>query len=245
LATTSKFLGPFYASELSWVKKAQSADAFIISGLKANKLDDLERIIERGKPSLILVGGSLAMALYKARAELHGGTTSIGVVEYDKDHPAYVPPVRLEQAARIVRVCEDRQIDLVLPVDFVLDDGSVTDNIPADRAQLDVGPQTVEVFTSSLRAYATQKGAAGSIFYNGVLGMFEDARFQAGTVALVKQLNELHQAGVHLFVGGGEGRLAMERHGNIEQVTHAFTAGGTILKAVARKALWPLKALCI
>lgn len=243
LVAERKLLGPFYASELPWVRRAQAADAVIISGLKANKLDDLERIIGQGDPSLILVGGSLASSLYKARGELNGRDTSIGVVESDPEHPAYVPRSRQEQARRIVEVCERRGIDLKIPVDFVLDDGTVSASIPGDRAQLDVGPETIRLFRKALTDYADHRGTSGSVFYNGVLGMFEDARFQAGTIALVQQLNEIYNAGVNLFVGGGEGRLAMERFGNLDQVTHAFTAGGTILKAVARRPLWPLKAL--
>ena len=243
LVARQRALGQFYAAELPWIVRAQAADAVIISGLKANKLDDLERIITHGSPTLVLVGGSLASSLYKARMELAGTPVGIGLAETDESNPAYVPSARYAQARRIVQQCAERGIDLRLPVDFTLDDGTTSDQIPDGRAQLDVGPRTRELFSTALREYGQRRGGDGSIFYNGVFGVFEDERFQAGTRQVVGDLNALFDAGVAVYVGGGEGRLAMERFGDLTRVTHAFTAGGTILKAVAHRPITPLYAL--
>jgi phosphoglycerate kinase len=243
LAARQRVLGKFYAAELPWISRAQAADAVIISGLKANKLDDLERIITHGSPTLVVVGGSLASSLYKARMELAGTPVGIGLAETDDRNPAYVPPARYEQARRIVKLCDDRSVDLRLPVDFTLDDGTTSDQIPDGRAQLDVGPRTRELVSVALREYGERRGSGGSVFYNGVFGVFEDERFQAGTGQVVGDLNALFDAGVAVYVGGGEGRLAMERFGDLARVTHAFTAGGTILKAVAHRPIAPLYAL--
>jgi phosphoglycerate kinase len=243
LAARQRYLGRFYGGELRWIQRAQAADAIIISGLKANKLDDLERIITHGRPSLVIVGGSLASSLYKARLELAGVPAGIGLAESDPENPAYVSPERRNQARHIVEMCGERNIDLTLPTDFVLDDGKISDEIPPGRAQLDAGPRTRSLFSKALHEYSRRCGSSGKVFYNGVLGVFEDDRFRAGTVQMVQDLNALSDEGVEVYVGGGEGRLAMERFGDLKRVAHAFTAGGTILKAVAHRPIGPLFAL--
>ena len=80
-------------------------------------------------------------------------------------------------------------------------------------------------------------------FHNGVMGQFENRAFAAGTESLVETLKALHAAGVAVYVGGGEGRAALERYGSLGDVTHAFTAGGTILKCLADEPLPFLEAL--
>ena len=86
----------------------------------------------------------------------------------------------------------------------------------------------------------TSKRAA---FHNGVMGQFEVSTFAGGTEAMVETLKKLQAAGISVYVGGGEGRAALERFGSLGDVTHAFTAGGTILKALAGRPLPFLVAL--
>ena len=69
------------------------------------------------------------------------------------------------------------------------------------------------------------------------MGQFENSAFAAGTEALVGMLTELQKEGIAVYVGGGEGRAALERYGSLGDVTHAFTAGGTILKTLAGRPL--------
>jgi 3-phosphoglycerate kinase len=69
-------------------------------------------------------------------------------------------------------------------------------------------------------------------FHNGVFGMFEDPRFAEGTRRFVAQLKRLKDAGVDVYVGGGEGGAALEKYGRMDDVTHCFTAGGTVLNAL-------------
>jgi 3-phosphoglycerate kinase len=75
------------------------------------------------------------------------------------------------------------------------------------------------------------------------MGRFEDRTFAAGTEAMIRTLKRLQAAGVAVYVGGGEGRAALERWGTLGDVTHAFTAGGTILKCLADRSLPFLEAL--
>ena len=62
--------------------------------------------------------------------------------------------------------------------------------------------------------------------------MFEDPRFEAGTKHFIPQLKRMKDAGIEVYVGGGEGGTALENYGQPEWVTHCFTAGGTVLNAL-------------
>jgi phosphoglycerate kinase len=62
--------------------------------------------------------------------------------------------------------------------------------------------------------------------------MFEDPRFENGTREFIGQLKRMKDAGIQVFVGGGEGGTALEKYGQPDWVTHCFTAGGTVLNAL-------------
>lgn len=223
-----------------------NTDFVVFSGLKMDKLDDLERMLDRRNLRTVFVGGALAMPLLKARASLSGTEFSAGRAERDPDFKGYVSPERIEQGKRIVQTCERLDVGLFLPVDFVLDDGAVGTDIPSDRLQMDVGPETVKHFTSLVTRYveeARQGRAAGVVFYNGVFGKFEEERFSNGTKAAVHLLGQMTAAGLRTYVGGGEGRLALLRHGSVSDVTHAFTAGGTVLKCLSDRPIGYMKAM--
>ena len=81
------------------------------------------------------------------------------------------------------------------------------------------------------------------VFHNGVFGMFEKEQFSNGTRKFIEQLHRMTQAGLMTYVGGGEGGTALHRYGNDSWVTHCFTAGGTILKALGTEPIPYIKAL--
>jgi phosphoglycerate kinase len=245
LAMERVALGAFTRRELAdHVVRAREAGLVSFSGLKLDKLDDLHGIVRRGRVETILAGGSLAMALRKAEGRLRGVDVSIGAAEDParSAEKAHVPPEAVEKAKRLLEDAAKGSVRVVLPVDFVLDDGTVSAEVPKGRWQLDVGPRTREHFEREALAWAarTRRKAA---FHNGVLGKFEDRTFAGGTEAMVATLKRLQGAGVAVYVGGGEGRAALERYGRLSDVTHAFTAGGTILKCLADRPLPFVEAL--
>ena len=239
-------LGFYLSSEMRHVLGVRAANFVVFSGQKIDKLDALEAMLKRNKIRLLMTAGALAMALRKARAQLDGTDFFLGRAETDPSHKAYIPPPRVEQAKRILLTCEAQKVAVVLPVDFILDDGSKSTSIGADRCQLDVGPKTRDLFAPGDPAYIQRSRAAGSpsaMFYNGVFGKFEDSRFEAGTKSFIPLLKEMTAAGIATYVGGGEGRLALAKYGALTDVTHAFTAGGTILKSLSDEHLAFLKAM--
>jgi phosphoglycerate kinase len=230
-------LGFFIHEELAaHVRSALDADVVVFSGLKSGKLDDLEVIMARDRVRQLFAGGALAMALVKADARLANRDVSIGRVETDEADPGYVSTARVAQAEHILRMCRLRDVAVHLPSDFILDDGSVTRDIPADRVQFDIGPATRSMYRAALHRYganAREDHTDGVLFMNGVMGMVEDERYTEGTKSIVEAVCDLTEDGVRTYVGGGDARAALLRFGREKGVTHSFTAGGTILKLMA------------
>jgi len=233
----NEFTGP--------MMRCLEAQLVIFSGLKADKLDDLEAMVQRGKIRRVFTAGSLAMALKKAAAELDGKKSCLGVAE-DPTHgeqPYYIPHERIEQAKRMIADGRAKGIEFVLPVDFVIADGSVVDELKPGDQQFDVGPKTSALFEAKVGEFIDQPGSGKVAFHNGVFGMFEDPRFEGGTKRFVPQLQRMTDAGVEVYIGGGEGGTALEKYGQDDWVTHVFTAGGTVLNALGNEPVPYLVAL--
>jgi phosphoglycerate kinase len=73
--------------------------------------------------------------------------------------------------------------------------------------------------------------------------MFEDPKFEQGTKRFIPQLKRMTDAGVEVYIGGGEGGTALEKYGQEDWVTHVFTAGGTVLNALGSEPVPYLVAL--
>jgi phosphoglycerate kinase len=191
----------------------------------------------------VFAAGSLAMALRKAAAELDGRKLCIGVAEDPghKDQPYYIAPDRVAQAKRMIADGKAKGIKFVLPVDSVIQDGSVVDELKPGDQQFDIGPKSSELFEKAVDEFIELGGAVA--FYNGVFGMFEDPRFEGGTKRFIPQLKKLTDRMVEVYVGGGEGGTALEKYGQENWVTHVFTAGGTVLNALGNEPVPYLVAL--
>ncbi len=225
-----------------------SARLVVFSGLKVDKLDDLQAMIDRGKIQHIITGGSLAVALKKAAEELDGLEFHLGESENpeNKGKPFYIPPDRIEQAKRMVSEGRQKGIEFVMPVDFVLQDGQVSEQIGPGNQQFDVGPASSAQYAEAVGQFIEKHRADAAetvVFHNGVFGMFEDERFEEGTRSFIGQLKRMHDAGIKVYVGGGEGGKAIDKYGSPDDVTYVFTAGGTVLNALGSEPVPYLVAL--
>jgi len=242
-------LGKYVAKEFDGpMLRCLDTELVVFSGLKTDKLDDLEAMIGRGKVKMVFTAGSLAMALKKAAAELDGQQFSLGLAEdpAHADKPYYIAPKRIEQARRMISAGRDKGIEFVLPVDFILQDGSASDTIGPGQAQLDIGPKTSELFAAKIGEFiASHQGRRSVAFHNGVFGKFEEPQFAEGTKKFMAQLKRLTAAGVEVYIGGGEGGAALEQYGQESDVTHVFTAGGTVLNALGSEPVPYLVALAM
>lgn len=228
-------LGKYVASEFEGpMMRCLDTELVVFSGLKIDKLDDLEAMIGRGTIKTVFAAGSLAMALRKAIGQLDGNPVSIGAAEdpAHSDKPYYIPDSRVEQAKKMVADGRAKGIEFVVPVDSIIEDGTAKDRLEPGDQQFDIGPKSIQLFSDKVSEIIA-RGAAGSVvFHNGVFGMFEDARFENGTKSWIPELKRLKDAGALVYVGGGEGGVALERYGQPDWVTHTFTAGGTVLNAL-------------
>jgi len=228
-------LGHYEASEFDGpMRKCLETQLVVFSGLKIDKLDDLEVMINRGAIRHVFAAGSLAMALKKAIGEVDGKPCCLGLAEDPShaDKPYYIPAERIEQAKQMILNGRKKGIEFVTPIDSVIEDGSVVDQLEPHQQQFDIGPKSSELFEERVGAFLAVDPEGAVAFHNGVFGMFEDPRFEAGTKRFILQLQRMTEAGVEVFVGGGEGGKALERYGKPEWVTHVFTAGGTVLNAL-------------
>ncbi|HYO26560.1 MAG TPA: phosphoglycerate kinase, partial [Lacipirellulaceae bacterium] len=246
LAMDRVALGKYVAGEFDGpMAQCLKTKLVVFSGLKIDKLDDLEAMIGRGTIKQVFAAGSLAMALRKAIGELDGQNVCLGAAEdpAHADKPYFIPKDRVEQAKKMVKDGRQKGIEFVVPVDSVIEDGTAVDELKPGQQQFDVGPKTTQLFEQKINKFLSDKPRGAVAFHNGVFGMFEDPRFEAGTRNFMPLLKRMKDAGVEVYIGGGEGGTALEKYGAPDWVTHTFTAGGTVLNALGREPVPYLVAL--
>jgi len=107
------------------------------------------------------------------------------------------------------------------------------DTIGPDDIIADIGPRTSDVFAAEI-------AAAGSVLWNGPMGIFENPRFASGTLAVAKAMANSQATTI---VGGGESVQAVEQAGVADKLTHVSTGGGASLEFIEGKVLPGVAAL--
>ena len=195
----------------------------VLGGAKvADKIPVIENLLP--KVDKLLVGGGMAFTFIKAQGH------EIGKSLLDGESLDFVKGV-LAQTDKIL-----------LPTDVVvapsMDEGAratVTEShaIPADQAGFDIGPRTAEAFATIVRT-------AGTVVWNGPMGVFELEPFAAGTRAVAMALAECPGTTV---VGGGDSAAAVDQFGVADKVTHVSTGGGASLEFLEGQELPGITAL--
>ena len=135
---------------------------------------------------------------------------------------------------------------LLLPVDTIvareIDDASPTRevsvaDIPEDWAGVDIGPKTVGLFKREL-------AEAGTIFWNGPMGVFEKPNFADGTKEIARAIADATSRGATTIVGGGDSVAAINLLGIADRFSHISTGGGASLEFMEGKELPGVEALC-
>jgi len=198
----------------------------VVGGAKAaDKIRVLESLL--GRVDALLVGGALAYTFLRAQGVAMGRS----LVEED----------RLELARQILERAQARNVDLLLPVDHVCgseprDAASrrvVNDRaIPDDLMGLDIGPKTVDVYRQRILS-------AGTVFWNGTMGLFEQKPWAEGTYGVARAMAESAAVTV---VGGGDSAAAVEEAGLVSRMKHVSTGGGASLEFLEGRVLPGVKA---
>jgi phosphoglycerate kinase len=199
----------------------------ILGGAKiAGKLETLRGLLERC--DRVCLGGGMANTFLLAKGLEVGDSL--------------VEPDLLDEARRLL---ERHRESLELPVDVVvareLARGAESRTVAATAVEpgwkiLDAGDATLEV-------YGERVLAAGTVFWNGPLGVFETPPFDAGTRALAGRMAAATEAGAYTVVGGGDSIAAIEDAGLLERISHASTGGGAALELVSGETLPGIAAL--
>ena len=201
--------------------------AAIVGGAKiSTKMAVLESLIQR--VDALLIGGGMANTFLKAR----GLDVGKSLLEADL----------VDEAKDLERRADERGVQLLLPADVLAAD-RVADGaeahvvpaeaVPADRAIVDIGPDTVQQYGAALRD-------ARTILWNGPMGVFEIADFSRGTRAIANLLAESSGTTV---IGGGESVQAVEQMGLADKMSHISTGGGASLEFLEGRELPGVAAL--
>jgi phosphoglycerate kinase len=229
--------GYLIATEVAVLKKlTEDVKRPYVVALGGAKVSDKLAVIDQllGKADRILIGGGMAYTFLKAKGY------EIGKSLLQEDQ---IPAV-LEYVER----AEKTGVELVLPVDTLVSTGFpdlkakaptnpttvAADAIPADQEGLDIGPQTRKLYASKL-------ADAGTVFWNGPMGVFEHPDYAEGTKAVAQAL--LDSPGFTV-VGGGDSAAAVRILGFDENAFgHISTGGGASLEYLEGKTLPGLAAL--
>lgn len=199
----------------------------IVGGSKvSSKIAVLTNLLD--KVDTLLIGGAMMFTFVKAQ----GGETGNSLVEEDK----------IDVAKEILAKAEEKNVKLVLPVDTVaaeeMNENSNAiickpDEIPEGFMGLDIGPKTVELFKKEIEL-------AGTVVWNGPVGVFEIAKFANGTNAIAKAMAESEAITI---IGGGDSAAAVEKAGLEKEMSHVSTGGGASLELMEGKKLPGIEAL--
>ncbi|MEQ1722794.1 MAG: phosphoglycerate kinase [Pseudobdellovibrio sp.] len=186
----------------------------VLGGSKiSDKIEVIEKLIDIVDG--FVIGGAMAYTFLKAK----GVPVGKSLVETDK----------IKYAKEMIERVEARNKTMLLPVDHIVSTefGNVANKkmttsptIEDNYMGLDIGPQTIKNYIAAL-------SEATTVFWNGPMGVFENAAFSAGTFAIAKVLAE--SKGVKI-VGGGDSAAAAEASGYADKMTHISTGGGASLE---------------
>lgn len=186
----------------------------ILGGAKvSDKIGVINNLLE--KVDTLIIGGAMAYTFLKAK----GYEVGKSLCELDK----------VDLAKELMDKAEKKGVKLLLPVDTVVaqefknDTPFKTvdsDKIPADWEGLDIGEKTRELYADAVKN-------AGTVIWNGPMGVFEMPNFANGTKAVAKALAE---SSAITIIGGGDSAAAVAQLGYADKMTHISTGGGASLE---------------
>ncbi len=192
----------------------------VLGGAKvSDKINVINNLLE--KADTIIIGGGMAYTFKKAQ----GFEVGNSLLEAD----------RLDYAKDMIEKAAAKGVKFLLPVDnycaaeFSADAEPVLveGDIAPELMGMDIGPKTVALFTEAV-------SGAGTIVWNGPMGVFEFDKFANGTKAMAKALAD---SGAVTIVGGGDSAAAVEKLGFADKITHISTGGGASLEFLEGKEL--------
>jgi len=196
------------------------AEKPLIAIMGGAKVSDKIEIIRNffGKADAILIGGAMSFTFLKAQGIAIGKS----LCENDK----------LDLAAALLKEAEAAGTRLLLPLDHLVAatisleaecDLTLDQAVPDGKMGLDIGPETVAVYSEEIRK-------ARTILWNGPMGVFELEPFAAGTLTIAEEVADAADRGAFVVVGGGDSVAAAAKAGVTARMSHVSTGGGASLE---------------
>ncbi len=184
----------------------------ILGGAKvSDKIGVIEKLMD--VVDAFIIGGAMAYTFLKAQGHFVGKSR----VEDDK----------VKYAKELLARIDARNKTILLPVDHLVTK-SITDTVGASvKKEFGEGEMGVDIGPESLRNFSALIKEAGTIFWNGPMGVFETPEFSKGTFNLAKVIAESKGTKI---IGGGDSAAAAEQSGFADKMTHISTGGGASLE---------------
>ena len=198
----------------------------ILGGAKvSDKIQLIATLLE--KVDRILIGGAMAYTLLKARG------ASVGASRVEDDQIEAMEGILAQAGHKILLPCDHVTTD-----DFESGSPAAADgaDIGEGMMGMDIGPRSVKAFSREIRS-------AGTLVWNGPMGVFEREAYAAGTEAVATAVAEATDAGAISVIGGGDSAAAVEQMGLAERMTHVSTGGGASLTYLEGKILPAIEVL--
>jgi len=209
------------------IKDPERPFVVILGGAKvSDKIPLIKNLLK--KADTILIGGGIAYTFLKAQG------INIGDSKLEKD--------KIDLARTILDQATSTSVKIVLPRDFVIvpnidsNDAKISDTIPEGFMALDIGPKTREAFKAVL-------SKAGTVVWNGPLGVFEREAFLQGTKEIAQYLAGLKDKNVQTIILGGDSAAAVLKFGLEDKMTFISTGGGAALEYLGGEELPGITAL--
>ena len=197
----------------------------ILGGAKvADKLNVINNLLE--KCDTLIIGGGMAYTFLKAKGyEIGTSLCDETKVDYCKEMMAKAEELGKQLLLPIDTVTTK---EFPNPIDAEIETMVVdSDQIPADRMGMDIGPKTIELYAAAVKA-------AKTVVWNGPMGVFENPILAAGTKAVAAALAETDATTI---IGGGDSAAAVNQLGYGAQMSHISTGGGASLEFLEGKEL--------
>jgi phosphoglycerate kinase len=192
----------------------------VIGGAKvSDKLGVLENLL--GRVNGFLIGGAMANTFLKAAGK------NVGKSKVEED--------KLAVARTFLRKAEERQVEVLLPVDVVVAPAFDAASGTCKRvSEIAPGDMALDIGTTTLASFTDRVAKAKTVLWNGPMGVFEKPQFAAGTIGVARALAGSHGLTV---VGGGDSVAAVNEAHVADKISHISTGGGASLEFLEGKTL--------
>ncbi len=200
---------------------------FILGGAKvSDKIPVIENMMD--KADSILIGGAMAYTFLK--------------VEKIEVGSSLVEKEMFEVVEKIINKAKEKKVEILLPIDHLVTDNidsgenvKITENVTIEEGWMgvDIGPKTEKLFGEKIKE-------AGTVVWNGPMGIFEKDQFAKGTKAVAEAIAESKTISV---IGGGDTAAAVKKFQLEDKMSHISTGGGASLELLEGKVLPGIAAL--